>query len=479
MRKTFFGVSLILLLTVSAILPDKSGNYIYLINQVTTIAWADEGTIQETDDIWKLFGQAIADNEYATRMEKLGRLREKVASLIKANPTQGNLAEWYTALAMCNEQSYRFPDAIKFYDILTYLYPRSKYVPLAKYKAELLRNNYQSESEVLRLYVEQDRLRQAGNYEAAVGKCQEIAFNYPKYRLAEVAQNAAGYIYFNYLKKYNLARDEYEKLMRNYSKSLYLDNAIFPIGRCFEELGLYQSATVYYKYLKDKHSVLGYPKTEYQSRIWATKADERLNLIQGVMESLKQQPPKYKLVKCEPLRVWYKRGNLERIPLDIRSWVRPGESRNILENKSALSDLLDPEQGKILGCWNYILGLQYYNLLSHEFWQYPQETFQKKAGNCYDLSFALASLLIAQGISPDNVRVKLGQDAEGNNHAWVDIKHKGEWYLLETKWRLGQQDELYLSKYEGYIPGYSLNNQLVEKNPEIGEVVLKAVLDEH
>ena len=456
MRKIFLGVSIILLLAVSTVRAD-----------------------QGTDDVWKLFGQAITDNEYATRMLKLGQLREKVTTLIKTNPTQGNLAEWYMALAMCNEQSYRFPDAIKFYDLISYFYPRSKYIQLAKYKADLLRNNYQSESDVLRLYVEQDRLRQAGNYEAAIGKCQEIAFKYSRFRLAEAAQNAAGYIYFNYLKKYNLAKDEYEKLIRNYPKSLYLDNAIFAIGRCFEELGLYQSATVYYKYLRAKHSVLGYPKTEYQSRVWATKAEERLNSIQGVTASLEQQPPKYKLIKCEPLKVWYKRGNLERIPLDIRSWIRPNESKNILESKSSLSDLLDPEQGKILECWNYVLELQYYNMLSHELWQYPQETFQKKAGSCYDLSFALASLLIARGVSPDNVRVKLGQDTEGGNHAWVDVRHKGDWYLLETSWRLGRQDGLYLSKYEGYIPAYSLNNQLMEKNPEVGEVALKAVLDEH
>jgi hypothetical protein len=73
-------------------------------------------------------------------------------------------------------------------------------------------------------------------------------------------------------------------------------------------------------------------------------------------------------------------------------------------------------------------------------WQFPDETLELKAGDCEDRAFLLASLLIAMGVSPYNVRVALGKvrvrtgDTQPSDfdHMWVMYKNEaGRWTLLE------------------------------------------------
>lgn len=76
----------------------------------------------------------------------------------------------------------------------------------------------------------------------------------------------------------------------------------------------------------------------------------------------------------------------------------------------------------------------------HDPWQFPAETLALRSGDCEDIAFLLASLLLASGISGYNVRVALGQvhvrGARGRrqryDHMWVMYKcEAGHWLLLE------------------------------------------------
>ncbi len=73
-------------------------------------------------------------------------------------------------------------------------------------------------------------------------------------------------------------------------------------------------------------------------------------------------------------------------------------------------------------------------------WLFPEETLAVRSGDCEDLTFVLAALLEAFGISPYNIRVAFGSvlDHSGSlgrnrfDHAWVMYKaESGAWQVLE------------------------------------------------
>lgn len=70
-------------------------------------------------------------------------------------------------------------------------------------------------------------------------------------------------------------------------------------------------------------------------------------------------------------------------------------------------------------------------------WQFPDETLCIRRGDCEDIAFLLASLLLASGVSGYVVRVALGvlRDKNRNDehaHAWVMYKNeRGAWILLD------------------------------------------------
>jgi hypothetical protein len=69
-------------------------------------------------------------------------------------------------------------------------------------------------------------------------------------------------------------------------------------------------------------------------------------------------------------------------------------------------------------------------------WQFAEETLALRSGDCEDIAFLVASLLLASGISGYHVRVALGEveDAQGRrfDHAWVLYKSEaGAWRLVE------------------------------------------------
>jgi Transglutaminase-like superfamily len=81
-----------------------------------------------------------------------------------------------------------------------------------------------------------------------------------------------------------------------------------------------------------------------------------------------------------------------------------------------------------------------YTTREGKYFQLPEETLARGAGDCEDRAILLAAMLIAAGISPYNVRVALGEVRYGGPqglaqtaaHAWVAYKDEvGSWLLLD------------------------------------------------
>lgn len=73
------------------------------------------------------------------------------------------------------------------------------------------------------------------------------------------------------------------------------------------------------------------------------------------------------------------------------------------------------------------------------YWQFPDETLRLGTGDCEDLAFLLASMMLASGVSGYNVRVCLGtvtvhgqRSARSYDHMWVVYKNElGRWCIVE------------------------------------------------
>jgi hypothetical protein len=83
--------------------------------------------------------------------------------------------------------------------------------------------------------------------------------------------------------------------------------------------------------------------------------------------------------------------------------------------------------------------IKYTGRNSRDPWQFPEETFALKRGDCEDRAFLIASLIRASGVSPFNVRLVLGKvrikrthDEMEFDHIWVMYKNEiGSWILIE------------------------------------------------
>jgi hypothetical protein len=84
--------------------------------------------------------------------------------------------------------------------------------------------------------------------------------------------------------------------------------------------------------------------------------------------------------------------------------------------------------------------IKYETRVGRDPWQYPEETLALGTGDCEDIAFVLASLLLASGVSAYNIRVALGTvivhpkkgRKEHFDHMWVMYKSEsGRWQLLE------------------------------------------------
>src|SRR5436190_7220679 len=102
-------------------------------------------------------------------------------------------------------------------------------------------------------------------------------------------------------------------------------------------------------------------------------------------------------------------------------------------------------------------------------WQFPDETLSLGSGDCEDLAFLIASLLLASGVSSFNVRVALGKCGiwrkgrrTDHPHAWVMYKtERGYWRLIEpalARRRSGSFARQTVADRVDYIPQYLLND---------------------
>jgi len=70
-----------------------------------------------------------------------------------------------------------------------------------------------------------------------------------------------------------------------------------------------------------------------------------------------------------------------------------------------------------------------------DYWQSSEETLLLRTGDCEDFSVLLCSLLRAYGIDAQQVFVALGDDDEGEGHAFVieDWSEVGDWQRIEPQ----------------------------------------------
>ena len=106
-------------------------------------------------------------------------------------------------------------------------------------------------------------------------------------------------------------------------------------------------------------------------------------------------------------------------------------------------------------------------------WLYPDETLHEKGGDCEDLAFLLAALLMAAGISGYCVRVALGSlhitlpngKKQKHDHCWVMYQNEGSvWEILEPMTKVGGRSgksrsgpARQLAQKLEYVPHYVFN----------------------
>lgn len=152
----------------------------------------------------------------------------------------------------------------------------------------------------------------------------------------------------------------------------------------------------------------------------------------------------------EDLRRLRMDGQEIRVDMDVRQWLTPSDCSEL---RKKTKQLFEPPGQVPVGpmsydrrawlCWKYVVdNFHYSHDGNKDFWQLPQETMARRCGDCEDLSFLLASLLLVGLISPYCVRVVFGDlhtrqsDTEPwlsrGRHAWVIYKNiRGRWCILD------------------------------------------------
>ncbi len=102
----------------------------------------------------------------------------------------------------------------------------------------------------------------------------------------------------------------------------------------------------------------------------------------------------------------------ERQKMSVKEFIRPEEVRYLVVGLQGL-----PLHEKVTGVIRYISEhIQFFpDEAGDDYWQKPQETIARGKGDCEDLAFLAASMLIAAGFLEDRV--------------WVNIKN---WHMFTT-----------------------------------------------
>lgn len=121
------------------------------------------------------------------------------------------------------------------------------------------------------------------------------------------------------------------------------------------------------------------------------------------------------LIGCSPsLQVYDKRGDGSSYPLGY--WITPDEVSDIAVKITGDSESNSEEAIRL---YFYVTDLKFIPD-EEDFWQLPQETIERRSGDCEDLAFLLHSLFLASGLDSEFV---IGQFDRGR-HAWVICEGK-------------------------------------------------------
>ena len=111
-----------------------------------------------------------------------------------------------------------------------------------------------------------------------------------------------------------------------------------------------------------------------------------------------------------------------------------------------------------------------------DLWQFPLETLRDGTGDCEDMCFLLASVLIELGVH--DVRVTLGTWRE-EGHAWIEVSDGNWWYLLECtngKMHYLQERETLGYNVELYVHPWGCTVPKNVKTYDISDMIIFAVI---
>jgi hypothetical protein len=154
----------------------------------------------------------------------------------------------------------------------------------------------------------------------------------------------------------------------------------------------------------------------------------------------------------------------KRYPIDIREYLTTTDNAVVAEKLGELVNGLTPSEQSLFrsrskGSFDFRADtiLQSFNKLRYlrkankvgrcpDAWLYPDETLAQRGGDCEDLAFLLAALLLTAGISRYCVRVALGSlhlslpngKLQRHDHCWVMYQNENAvWEILEPMTAVG------------------------------------------
>src|ERR1035438_6327207 len=184
-------------------------------------------------------------------------------------------------------------------------------------------------------------------------------------------------------------------------------------------------------------------------------------------------------------------GTKRRYPIDLREFLTTRNNAVVNHKLGLLIDRLPPSDQALFrsharGSFDfrvdavtaYVGTLRYLRAANKagrcpDAWLYPDETLAQGGGDCEDLAFLLAALLMAAGISGYCVRVALGSlhvtlpdgKMQKHDHCWVMYQNEGAvWEILEPMTKVSGRSRSFrlgnarppVQKLE-YIPHYVFN----------------------
>jgi predicted transglutaminase-like cysteine proteinase len=114
----------------------------------------------------------------------------------------------------------------------------------------------------------------------------------------------------------------------------------------------------------------------------------------------------------------------------FNKFIRPGDVTHIARR---LKPHISSKPQAVYHAFNYVTKNIKYERdhIKHnkiDFWQFPFETLRGGTGDCEDMSFLLASILLQLGLY--DVRVVVGK-LNGKGHAWVEVFDGHQWLILD------------------------------------------------